>query len=369
MIVALVRAGKKVGITSNSHKVIGNLISEVLKAAEATPVRVIQRVSEERQGFVHPTVRLYTDPGPMREALDSRDFDVAAGTAWLWSRDDAANAVDVLFVDEAGQVALANVLAMSGAARSIVLLGDPQQLDQPLQGTHPPGSGRSALGHLLNEQPTMPDDLGLFLEDTRRLHPDITTFTSKAFYEGRLESFAGLENQRVNGGPLDGAGIRLLAAAHVGENNESPEEADQVAELVAAIVESGATWTKANGEVCPIGWDDVLIVAPYNAQVGAIQQRLPLARVGTVDKFQGQEAPISIYSMTSSSADDAPRGMSFLYSRNRLNVATSRARCVTAVVATPALLTVSARTPEQMRLANALCEFALIAGKERREGG
>jgi uncharacterized protein len=305
----------------------------------------------------------------MREALDSRDFDVAAGTAWLWSREDAANAVDVLFVDEAGQVALANVLAMSAAARSIVLLGDPQQLDQPLQGTHPPGSGRSALGHLLNEQPTMPDDLGLFLEDTRRLHPDITRFTSKTFYEGRLESLAGLENQRVNGGPLDGAGIRLLAAAHIGENNESPEEADQVAQLVAAIVESGATWTKANGGVCPIGWDDVLIVAPYNAQVGAIQQRLPLARVGTVDKFQGQEAPISIYSMTSSSADDAPRGMSFLYSRNRLNVATSRARCVTAVVATPALLTVSARTPEQMRLANALCEFALIAGKERREGG
>jgi predicted RecB family nuclease len=363
MIVALVRAGRKVGITSNSHKVIGNLICEVLRAAELTPVRVIQRVTEEEQGVVDDRVKVFTDPGKMRAAVDDGEWDVAAGTAWLWSREDAAGAVDVLFVDEAGQVALANVLAMSGAARSIVLLGDPQQLDQPLQGAHPPGSGRSTLGHLLDDRATMPEDLGLFLEDTRRLHPDITTFTSKAFYEDRLESFAGLERQRVDGGPLRGAGIRLLASAHVGEDNESPEEADQVAELVSAII-GGATWTKADGEECPIGWNDVLIVAPYNAQVGAIQQRLPLARVGTVDKFQGQEAPISIYSMTSSSAEDAPRGMNFLYSRNRLNVATSRARCVTAVVATPALLTVAARTPEQMRLANALCQFALMAAAE-----
>jgi uncharacterized protein len=130
---------------------------------------------------------------------------------------------------------------------------------------------------------------------------------------------------------------------------------------VRTQVEGGSTWTDTNGRVCPVTWNDVLIVAPYNAQVGAIQKLLPQARVGTVDKFQGQEAPVSIYSMTSSSAEDAPRGMSFLYSRNRLNVATSRAKCVAVVVATPALLTVVARTPEQMRLANALCQFALIA--------
>ncbi|HET8570337.1 MAG TPA: DEAD/DEAH box helicase, partial [Candidatus Limnocylindria bacterium] len=255
--------------------------------------------------------------------------------------------------------------AMSGAARSIVLLGDPQQLDQPLQGTHPPGSGRSALAHLLDDRQTMPPELGLFIEDTRRLHPDITRFTSTAFYEDKLHSFEGLENQHVEGGALSGAGIRLIASAHEGEDNASPEEAKLVADLVRAIVESDATWTKANGEVCPIGWGDILVVAPYNAQVGEIQKQLPdAARVGTVDKFQGQEAPISIYSMTSSSAEDAPRGMAFLYSRNRLNVATSRARCVTAVVATPALLTVAARTPEQMRLANALCQFALIVAAE-----
>jgi uncharacterized protein len=368
MILALVRAGKKVGITSNSHKVIGNLIEEVLQAAGTTPIRVIQRVSEDEQGCVDDRVRVYKDPGRMGAALDSREFDVAAGTAWLWSREDAADSIDVLFVDEAGQVALANVLAMSGAASSIVLLGDPQQLDQPLQGTHPPGSGRSALAHLLDGRPTMPEHLGLFIEDTRRLHPRITEFTSEAFYEDRLESFDGLENQRVDGGRLSGAGIRLVASAHVGDDNESPEEAQLVAELVRSIVEGGATWTRADGRVCPVRWEDVLIVAPYNAQVGRIKEELPQARVGTVDKFQGQEAPISIYSMTSSSAEDAPRGMRFLYSRNRLNVATSRARCISVVVATPALLTVAARTPEQMRLANALCQFALIAANESTDG-
>ncbi len=365
MILSLVRAGRKVGITSNSHKVIGNLIREVLDAAGPEPIRVIQRISEDGQGYVDHRVELFDDPGKMHVALEDRDFDVAAGTSWLWTREDAGGSVDVLFIDEAGQVALANAVAMSGAARSIVLLGDPQQLDQPLQGTHPPGSGRSALAHLLDDRQTMPPELGLFIEDTRRLHPEITRFTSTAFYEDKLHSFDGLENQRVEGGALDGAGVRLIASAHLGEDNASPEEAKLVADLVRDIVERGATWTKANGEVCPIGWGDILVVAPYNAQVGEIQEQLPdEARVGTVDKFQGQEAPISIYSMTSSSAEDAPRGMAFLYSRNRLNVATSRARCITAVVATPALLTVAARTPEQMRLANALCQFALIAAEE-----
>jgi uncharacterized protein len=365
MILSLVRAGKKVGITSNSHKVIGNLIREVLVGAGSEHVRIAQRISEDGQGHVAERVELIDDPAKMAAVLADGDFDVAAGTSWLWTRDDAAGTVDVLFIDEAGQVALANALAMSRAARSIVLLGDPQQLDQPLQGTHPPGSGRSALAHLLDGQPTMPPHLGLFIEDTRRLHPDITRFTSTAFYDGKLQSFEGLENQRVEGGAVGGAGIRLITSAHEGEDNASPEEAQLVADLVREIVESGSTWTKANGEVCPIGWGDILVVAPYNAQVGEIQKRLPdAARVGTVDKFQGQEAPISIYSMTSSSAEDAPRGMAFLYSRNRLNVATSRARCVTAVVATPALLTVAARTPEQMRLANALCQFALIAAEE-----
>jgi uncharacterized protein len=209
----------------------------------------------------------------------------------------------------------------------------------------------------------MPEHLGLFIEHTWRLHPELTRFTSGAFYEDRLESRPDLVNQRLNGPePLVGDGVRLLPANHVGADNESPEEAHQVAQLVRALVESGSTWIDRHAAVHPITYEDVLIVAPYNAQVGAIARLLPHeARVGTVDKFQGQEAPISIYSMTTSSPEDAPRGMSFLYARNRLNVATSRARCVAVVVAEPSLLRVRARTPEQMRLANALCLFAEAA--------
>jgi uncharacterized protein len=161
----------------------------------------------------------------------------------------------------------------------------------------------------------------------------------------------------------------LIPVSHAGNDNESSEEADAVATLARAIVDGGSRWINQDGEECPVTWDDVLIVAPYNAQVGAIQRSLPdSARVGTVDKFQGQEAPISIYSMASSSPEDAPRGMSFLYSRNRLNVATSRARCVAVVVASPELLRVRARTPEEMRLANALCRFEEITRLDEPDG-
>ena len=365
MVLSLVAAGKRVGVTANSHKVIGNFLAAVLTAAatEGQTVRVAQRVSEDGQGTDHPGVTVTKDNDLVRRGLADGTLDVVGGTSWLWASDKSDGLLDVLFVDEAGQVALANVLATAGSARSIVLLGDPQQLDQPLQGSHPPGADRSALAHLLDGRATIPDDLGLFLEHTYRLHPDVARFTSTTFYDGRLESRPDLERQRLHGpAPLAGTGLRFMEAEHVGADSLSRSEALQVAGVVRALVESGSTWTDQHGNERRIGYADVLIVAPYNAQVGQIASLLPPeARVGTVDKFQGQEAPISVYSMTSSSPEDAPRGMSFLYSRNRLNVATSRARCIAVVVAEPALLRVRARTPEQMRLANALCQFAEMA--------
>ncbi len=365
MIVALVAAGKRVGISANSHKVIGNFIDAVRVAARDADitVRIGQKITEDGQGVDHDDVVVTKDNGVVRDGLRLGTLDVVGGTSWLWASEHSDGLVDVLFVDEAGQVALANVLATAGAAESIVLLGDPQQLDQPLQGSHPPGADRSALAHLLDGRPTIPDDLGLFLEHTYRLHPDVARFTSEAFYEGRLESRSDLELQRIHGpAPLGGSGLRYVEASHVGADSVSRSEALQVAGVVRALVDSGSTWVDRSGDEHRIGYGDVLVVAPYNAQVGQIASLLPSgARVGTVDKFQGQEAPISIYSMTSSSPDDAPRGMSFLYSRNRLNVATSRARCVAIVVAEPALLRVRARTPDQMRLANALCQFVELA--------
>ena len=361
MAVQLLLEGKRVGVSANSHKVITKFLEEVLTAGEGlVEVRAAQKVSEGSARAEHDRVTHVDNNGQVQDGLAARTFNVAAGTVWLWAAEKSREMVDVLFIDEAGQISLANVLAMAHSARSIVLLGDPQQLDQPLQGSHPTGADRSALAHLLDGHDAMPEHLGLFLEHTWRLHPSVTAFTSAAFYEGKLLSRPDLENQRLSGPePMRGAGPRMVEADHIGADSLSTEEAHQVANLVRALVESRSTWTDRDGEERPLGYNDVLIVAPYNAQVGAIAALLPPeARVGTVDKFQGQEAPVSIYSMTSSSPEDAPRGMTFLYSRNRLNVATSRARCVAVVVAEPALLRVRARTPEQMKLANALCQFA-----------
>ncbi len=366
MIVELVRAGRRVGITANSHKVISHLLREACLAAEASgvPFRAVQK-AEDGRACDHPFVARVDHNGEVRDALGDPAVHVVAGTSWLWSRSDLDGCLDVLFVDEAGQLSLANTVASSTAARSLVLLGDPLQLDQPLQGTHPPGSERSALGHLLDGAPVMPDDLGLFLDHTWRLHPDLCRFTSEAFYQGRLSPRPELAAQRVNAmGPMGGTGLRLVGVADIGNENAAPREAEVVAELARSLVDGGATWIDAAGEERPVGWDDVLIVAPYNAQVAEIASRLPEAgrgRVGTVDKFQGQQAAVAFYSMTTSSPEDAPRGMSFLYSRHRLNVATSRARCLAVLVCSPELIRVRARTPEQMRLANALCRFVELA--------
>ena len=293
------------------------------------------------------------------EALADGHANLAGGTAWLWAREELADAVDVLVIDEAGQMSLANTLAVCQAAGSLVLLGDPRQLDQPIQGVHPPGTGVSALGHLLGESPTVDPSPGVFLNHTWRMHPDICTFTTEQFYEGRLRARPELGRQTVVGpGPLAGYGLRFIPVEHAGNTNASVEEAECVAALIRELLDAGAAWVDMQGAQERLTLDDVLVVAPYNAHVAVLRATLPAgARVGTVDKFQGQEAPIVIYSMATSTADEASRGMEFLYNLHRLNVATSRARCVVGIVASPVLLTPDCRTPEQMRLANPFCRF------------
>ena len=295
-------------------------------------------------------------------ALEAREVDVIGGTAWLWAREELANTLDVLVIDEAGQMSLANVLAVSHAARNLVLLGDPQQLEQPLKASHPDGSAASVLQHVLEEHQTMQPERGLFIGETWRLAPAICRFTSVSFYESRLHPRPGLDCQvLVNVGDLSGAGLWYLPVEHDGNQNLSPEEVEAVQTLVRRLTTSGTTWIDAKGNEKALTLDDILIVAPYNAQVYAIAERIPGARVGTVDRFQGQEAAVVICSMATSTADDAPRGMGFLYSRNRLNVATSRARCAVIMVASPALFTPGCQTPGQMKLANAWCRFAELA--------
>ena len=367
VVVELVRLGRKVGVTANSHRVIGHLLDSVAERARERGIAVKIGQRTDRSGdCTSDAARPFKDYGPLLDALGSGEINVVGGTGWLWSREEFAGSVDVLVIDEAGQLSLANAVAVSGAARNLVLLGDPQQLDQPLQGTHPPGAEASALGHILDGRSTMSPEMGLFLEQTRRLHPDVCRFTSEAFYAGRLTSQERLARQDLSApGRLNGTGVRFVPVIHSGNTNESPEEAAVVADLIRELVGVGGTWTDADDRRHELSLAEVLVVAPYNAQVTEIGRALEGVRVGTVDKFQGQEAPVSFYSMSTSSPEDAPRGMEFLYSLNRLNVATSRARCLAVVVASPALIRVRAHTPRQMRLANALCRFIEMAGESR----
>jgi uncharacterized protein len=352
-----VQAGHKVGITSNSHKVIGNLLLAVCDAAvEADyPLRPMQKAAKDEVA-VHPRIEIkrVDENDDVVSALDAGEVEVVGGTPWLWARADMEGKVHTLFVDEAGQVSLANVVALSAGAQNVVLLGDPQQLDQPTQGVHPEGAGRSALAHLLNGAEVIPPGLGIFLEHTWRMHPRITEYTSDLFYRGELRSVEGLERQLVMGSDwLSGSGLRWVPVDHDGNTDQSVEEAEEVARIWRELV--GREWVDKDGVARLIGAEGIVIVSPFNAHRKLLLDRLPAgARVGTVDKFQGQEAPVSIYTMATSRPEDAPRGMNFLYSLNRLNVATSRARALAVVVASPRLLDVVPGSPDQLTSANAL---------------
>jgi uncharacterized protein len=244
-----------------------------------------------------------------------------------------------------------------------VLLGDPNQLRQPSNGCHPEDADLSALDHMLDGAQTIPAERGRFLAMTYRMHPDICRFISEIAYENRLESAAECGIQRVGGdGDLSGTGLRYRPVAHAGNRTSSAEEAAEVRRLFYSLV--GRPWTDRNGVVRPLTVKDILVVAPYNAHVALLAGRLPAdARIGTVDKFQGQEAPVVIYSMATSTRAEAPRGMDFLYSLNRLNVAISRAQGMAILVCSPQLLDAIAHSPQEMRLVNALCRFAEVAMK------
>jgi predicted RecB family nuclease len=362
MICALVAAGKKVGVTANSHKVVRNLLKGVRKEAAklGQVVRIGHRGGEEADEAGIEKISGSTDKA--LAMLHGGVLDVLGAVAWTWSSDKAAAAVDVLFVDEAGQMSLANVLGSARAGASLVLLGDQQQLSQPSKAAHPDGIGVSALEHMLAGQRTMPAGHGIFLPRTRRLAPAIAKFTSDAFYEGRLDSLPELANQRLaHVPPLDSGALWLLPVTHARNQGYSLQEVDAVAALVERLLGAPSCWVDRNRQEHRIEMKDVAIVSPYNAQVSRLSARLPNHRVGTVDKFQGQEAPVVIYSMASSTPADAPRGMDFLYNLNRLNVATSRAQCAVIVVASPELFEPECHTPRQMALANGMATYEEMA--------
>jgi uncharacterized protein len=365
LIVDLMRRGRRVGVTATSHKAIHNLLDEVERAAkqEGVPFSGLKKAGGDDEESSYRSDHISS-------ASDSRAFAQAApevllfaGTAWLFAHEDLDGSVDMLVIDEAGQVSLADALAMGTAARNIVLLGDPLQLAQVSQGTHPEGTGASVLDHLLGDDLTIPRNKGLFLEFTRRMHPDVCRFVSEIVYDGRLHGIPELANQAT----AFGTGLRFLPVDHSGNTSASPEEAAAIVDEIGKMI--GSPWTGRDGETAPLEQRDFMVVAPYNAQVRKLRDTLREAglggvEVGTVDKFQGREAPVVFYSMATSAVEDVPRSLEFLFSRNRLNVAVSRAMCLAFVVASPRLLESQAGSIDQMRLINALCRFVEMANEQ-----
>ncbi len=367
VIADLVRAGKRVGVTAVSHAVIQNLVTEALAASRTDGGRPIEAVikTDADLGQVPGLETTNSNPDALA-ALGAGKL--VGGTSWLWASDAAAEAgVDVLFVDEAGQLSLANTLSAARCAESLILLGDPQQLQQPQQAAHPEGAEIAALEHYLDGHATMPPGKGLFLETTYRMHPAICSFVSELYYEGRLEPADGCDAQALIGStPFTRSGLHFVPCEHSANQSCAPEEVERVAQIVSGLLEGDVSWRNSDGEVAPLKPGDVLVVAPFNAQVTALTNRLhiidPGIAVGTVDRFQGQQAPVLIYSMTSSSVQDAPRGPGFLFDPHRLNVAISRAKCVCIVVASPRLAEADPTHPEQMRWINGFCRLLESSG-------
>jgi uncharacterized protein len=362
MVCELIKRGLKVGVTALSHKVIRKLLDDVVEAAHELDLEGLLCTQVDKNGESVGGVRVVKETKEGWATLQSRTTNVLGGTSWVWSPEKAFEMVDVLFIDEAGQMSLADVLAVSQAAKKLVLLGDPQQLERPTKGSHPEGAERSALEHLLNGRKTIAADMGFLLPESWRLHPKICSFTSTCFYDEKLSSHALARSRVIEGHEwIDGAGLWFVPAEHEGNRNSSAEEVGLVARIVEGLLRPGVNYFYSAGNKRALKSEEILIVAPYNAQVADLKTRLPGMRIGTVDKFQGQEAPVVIYSLTTSSREEAPRGMEFLYSLNRLNVATSRAMTAVIVVGSPRLFEPECRTPRQMQLANALCAYREMA--------
>jgi predicted RecB family nuclease len=357
----LIRSGKRVGITAMSHAAIDNLLAATLDVFEEKGdrelVRVLRKGEKPKVGALDGVT--YTSSNARAE---SEAFNLVAGTTWLWARAGLRPyPVDYLVIDEAGQLALADAIASANAARNLILLGDPLQLAQVAQADHPGGSGASVLEHVLGGHPTVPVTDGVFIAETRRMHPGVCSFISNQIYEGRLTSHEHCSRQDTQ----FGTGLRWIEVHHENCATESLDEVQVVAEQITRMI--GSTWTNQDGLDAPLEASDFMVVAPYNDQVRLLQNTFQKSRVlagvqvGTVDKFQGREAPVVFFTMTTSSAKDMPRGPEFLFSRNRLNVAISRARCLAYLVCTEALLNSRARTIDEMRLIGTLSAFVEYA--------
>lgn len=356
MIFELIKNGNKIGITALSHKVIINLLHKVKQIAEneKLDIKILYKGSTTNEDE-YPW-----DSAKTIDVVASNlsNYHIIAGTSFMWCNEKLKNAVDFLFIDEAGQFALIDTVVVSHAAKNIILLGDHQQLKQPIKGVHPEGTEVSALEHLLEGKKTIPEDKGIFLEETWRMHPNICSFDSDMFYESRLHSVDGLENQKIEGNTIyNGSGLFYKSVIHEGNTNLSLEEIDAIEKIIQELTKGDVFWVDEKNNKRLLQPTDIKIITPYNSNVFELQKRIPNVEIGTVDKFQGQEAPVIIYSLASSTPEDAPRGMDFLYSPNRFNVAVSRAKVIFIMVGNSRLFEPDCKSPEQIKLANPFCRF------------
>ncbi|MBI2784983.1 MAG: AAA family ATPase [Legionella longbeachae] len=355
IIVELMRRGKKIGVAANAHKAIHNLLDKIEVVANEQGFQF-----EGAKKATKGNVESYYDGRCIKSVEKTESLtlneNLLAGTAWFFSSTYLIEQLDYLFIDEAGQVAVANVVAMGTAAKNIILIGDQMQLGQAIQGTHPGEAGLSILDFLLGGHATIPPEQGVFLDNTRRMRPSVCQFISDAFYEGRLYAHESTSNRSLifNGIALPEEGIHVIDATHEGCSQKSIEEGIIIKNLYQNLLKQ--QFKEDGKELRTITSKDILVVTPYNVQVNHLRSILPEgAQVGPVDKFQGQEAPIVLVSMVTSSAEDLPRNIEFLYSKNRLNVAISRAQCLSVVVMNPKLMEVPCKTVSQMKLVNTFC--------------
>ena len=368
LISELIKLDKKIAISSNSNQAINNLLLKVKDICE----------KENLNNEIVKATNRKEDQKLNNNGIDLRpsssltsDETVVGGTTWVFSRDELKNVFDVLVIDEAGQMSLANLLVMSECAKSILLVGDQQQLSQPNKADHPGDSGKSCLEYLMQGESVVPEDKGIFLNTSWRMEPSITNIVSELFYDKRLMSNPSNQNNSISWGKpflkasgniFPNQGLVFEAIEHFGCSVKSDKEIDFIEKLIESLLGGSYTYwqfnKKCTGEITP---NDILVTAPYNLQVNRLNQRLKgRAKVGTVDRFQGQEAPIAIHSLTASSSDDAPRGIEFLLEPNRLNVAISRAQCLSIIIGSPRLATGLINTVDEAEKVNRLCRLMMI---------
>ena len=357
-IVEILKKNKRVAITGNSHKVIHNVLEKVEKLAIEQNFSFkglyMGNPDDDEKFYDGKLITTVKEKEQFINALKENKINLFAGTKFHLAQWYYHNKIDYLFVDEASQISVADLVALGGVAKNIILVGDQQQLGQPTKGNHPNESGKSVLEYLLDGKDTISNEKGIFLTTTFRLHPNINNYTSENFYDGRLVPHTKNQNRKIEykkESIIKSEGIHTILMNHTDRSQTSIEEFEVIKKLMSQLI--GCDYTDYDNSKRKLKIQDILIVSPYNAQVNFLKARLDKgAQIGTIDKFQGMEAPVSIISMTSSTVEDLPRNKQFFFNRNRLNVGISRAKCCSIILFNPKLLESPPKDLEDFKLIN-----------------